>query len=93
MLESDLYYNHKGSKRAETRGKMLNNIEAERVRNRLTKEELAKKLGVSMRTYCNWIKEDTDILGVALIRLGRMFGTDVDYLMQGCMGVEEKEVV
>lgn len=75
------------------RGKMLNNIEEERVRNRLTKEELAKKLGVSMRTYCNWIKEDTDIPGVALIRLGRMFGTDVDYLTQGCMGVEEKEVV
>ncbi|MEY8413067.1 helix-turn-helix transcriptional regulator [Lachnospiraceae bacterium 62-26] len=72
---------------------MLNNIEAERVGNRLSKEELAKKLGVSMRTYCNWIKEDTDILGVALIRLGRMFGTDVDYLMQGCTGIEEKEVV
>lgn len=72
---------------------MLNNIEAERVRNRLTKEDVAKKLGVSMRTYCNWIREETDIPGVALIKLGRMFGTDVGYLMQGCIGVEEKEVV
>lgn len=72
---------------------MLNNIEAERVRNRLTKEDVAKKLGVSMRTYCNWVKEETDIPGVALIRLSRMFGTDVIYLMQGCVGVEEKEVV
>ena len=62
---------------------MLNNIEAERVRNRLTKEDVAKKLGVSMRTYCNWVKEETDIPGVALIRLSRMFGTDVSYLMQG----------
>ena len=53
---------------------MLNNIEAERVRNRLTKEDVAKKLGVSMRTYCNWVKEETDIPGVALIRLSRMFG-------------------
>jgi len=65
------------------RKKMLNNIEAERVRNRLTKEDVAKKLGVSMRTYCNWVKEETDIPGVALIRLSRMFGTDVSYLMQG----------
>lgn len=72
---------------------MLNNIEAERVRNRLTKEDVAKKLGVSMRTYCNWVKEETDIPGVALIRLSRMFGTDVSYLMQGCVGVEEKEVM
>ncbi|MCI9330489.1 MAG: helix-turn-helix transcriptional regulator [Ruminococcus sp.] len=58
-------------------------MEAERVRNRLTKEDVAKKLGVSMRTYCNWVKEETDIPGVALIRLSRMFGTDVSYLMQG----------
>ena len=29
-----------------------------------------------MRTYCNWVKEETDIPGVALIRLSRMFGTD-----------------
>lgn len=73
---------------------MLNNIETERVRNRLTKEEVAKKLGVSMRTYCNWVKEETDIPGVALIKLGRIFGTSMDYLMQGCVGVEqEKEVV
>ncbi len=36
-----------------------------------------------MRTYCNWVKEETDIPGVALIRLSRMFGTDVSYLMQG----------
>ena len=29
---------------------MLNNIEAERVKNQLTKEELAKKLNVSLKT-------------------------------------------
>lgn len=73
---------------------MLTNIEAERVRNRLTKEQIANKLGVSTRTYCNWIKEETDIPGIALIKLGKMFGTDVTYLMQGCDGVEDmKEVV
>lgn len=72
---------------------MLNNIEVERVRNRLTQKQVAGKLGVSMRTYCNWIKEETDIPGVALIKLSRMFGTSMDYLMQGCIGVEEKEAV
>lgn len=72
---------------------MLNNIEAERARNRLTQKQVAEKLGVSMRTYCNWIKEETDIPGVALIKLSRMFGADVSYLMQGCSGVEEKEAV
>ncbi|WP_331559168.1 helix-turn-helix domain-containing protein [[Ruminococcus] torques] len=30
---------------------MLVNVEAERVRNQLTKEELADKLGVSLKTY------------------------------------------
>lgn len=40
---------------------MLGNIEAERVRNGYTKEELAKILGISLKTYYNWIKEETDI--------------------------------
>lgn len=73
---------------------MLNNIEAERVRRRLTKEQIADKLGVSTKTYYNWINEDTDIPGVALIKLSQLFGVDVGYLMQGCVGVDiEKEVV
>ena len=73
---------------------MLNNIEAERVRHRLTKEQLSAKLGVSPKTYYNWINEDTDIPGVALIKLSKLFGVDVGYLMQGCVGVEsEKEAV
>lgn len=73
---------------------MLNNIEAERVRNRLTKEEISKRLGVSERTYRNWVKEKTDIPGVALVKLSQIFETDVGYLMQGCIGVESmKEVV
>lgn len=74
--------------------KMLNNIEAERVRNRLTKEEISKRLGVSERTYRNWVKEKTDIPGVALVKLSQIFETDVGYLMQGCIGVDGmKEMV
>ena len=36
---------------------MLRSIEAERVRKGWTKEELAKKLNVSTKTYYNWINE------------------------------------
>ncbi len=73
---------------------MLNNIEAERVRNQFSKEELAKRLGVSVKTYYNWINEDTDVPSSALIKMSNIFSTDVDYLLKGCARVEpEKEVV
>ena len=32
---------------------MLRSVEAERVRNQLTKEDMAKRLGVSLKTYYN----------------------------------------
>ena len=40
---------------------MLSSIEAERVRNQLSKEDMAKKLGVSLKTYYNWVNEETDM--------------------------------
>lgn len=66
---------------------MLGSIEAERARNGLTKEELAKKLGVSVRTYYNWISEETDIPSTKLVIMSRLFGTDIDYLLEGMSGV------
>ena len=66
---------------------MLRNIEAERVRKGWTKEETAKKLGVSLKTYYNWINEETDVPSSALLRMSKMFGTDVDYLLIGASGV------
>ena len=66
---------------------MLSSIEAERARNGLTKEELAKKLGVSIKTYYNWINEETDMPITKLVTLSRLFGTDIDYLLQGMSGV------
>lgn len=62
---------------------MLNNIEAERARNRMTKESLANQLGVSAKTYYNWINEDTDIPSSALIEMSKIFGTKIDYLLEG----------
>ena len=61
---------------------MLTSIEAERARNGLTKEELAKRLGVSLKTYYNWISETTAIPSTALIEMKRMFGVDIDYLLE-----------
>ena len=51
---------------------MLTSIEAERVRKGLTKEELAKKLGISVKTYYNWINEETDVPSSALLRMSKM---------------------
>lgn len=70
---------------------MLRNIEAERVRNGLTKEELAVKLNVSTKTYYNWLNEETDVPSSALLRMAKMFGTDVDYLLVGATGVLDEK--
>lgn len=66
---------------------MLSSIEAERARNGLSKEELAKNLGGSIKTYYNWINEETDMPISKLVMLSRLFGTDIDYLLQGMSGV------
>lgn len=66
---------------------MLNSIEAERVRHRITKEDLAKSLGISTRTYYNWINEDTDVPSSALIKMSKMFQVGIDYLLEGAEGV------
>ena len=58
------------------------NIEAERARNRLTKEELAKKLEISLKTYYNWLNENTDIPGTKLMEMATMFGVTMEYLMK-----------
>ncbi len=72
---------------------MLVNVEAERVRNQFTKEDLSEKLNVSLKTYYNWINEERDVPSKKLKQMAIIFGTSMDYLMQGCVGVEEKEVV
>lgn len=68
---------------------MLVNIEAERVRNQLTKEKIASELGVSVKTYYNWINEDADIPSKKLLNMSRIFGTTMDYLLEGTNGVRQ----
>lgn len=71
---------------------MLVNIEAERVRKQLTKEKLASKLGISVKTYYNWINEDVDIPSKKLSYMSRIFGTTMDYLLEGATGMNPKGV-
>lgn len=70
---------------------MLRSIEAERVGNQLSKEEMAKKLGVSLKTYYNWINEETDMPISFLIKMSLMFCTTADYLLEGATGYESTD--
>lgn len=62
---------------------MLRNIEAERARQGKNKEQLAKDLGISVKTYYNWINEETDIPGSALLKLAKIFSVSIEYLLTG----------
>lgn len=61
---------------------MRRNIEAERVRNGLTKERLAKKLGVSLKTYYNWVNGENDISSSALLKMAKLFEVSIEYLLE-----------
>lgn len=62
---------------------MLNNIEAERARKGMSKESLAKELNISVKTYYNWVYEMTEVPSSALIRMSKLFGVAIDYLLDG----------
>lgn len=62
---------------------MLNNIEAERARKGMSKECLAKELNISVKTYYNWVYEMTEVPSSALIRMSKLFGVAIDYLLDG----------
>lgn len=57
------------------------NIEAERARNRMTKEDVAKYLNVSVKTYYNWLNEETDIPGTKLMAMSKLFNVSMEYLL------------
>lgn len=60
---------------------MLVNIEAERVRKQMTKEETATQFGVSTKTYYNWINEEVDIPSSKLRAMAIFFGVSMEYLI------------
>lgn len=61
---------------------MLINIEAERVRKQMTKEEFSKFLGISLKTYYNWQNGEHPIPHTALAKMKEKFGKDIDYLLE-----------
>lgn len=56
------------------------NIEAERARSGMSKEGLARELGVSRKTLHNWVSAG-NIPQSALERMATIFGCTVDYLL------------
>lgn len=56
------------------------NIDAERARAGMSKEELAERLGVSRKTLYNWMSEGK-IPQSALETMSKMFGSSIDYLL------------
>ena len=58
------------------------NIEAERARNNLTKQSISAKLGISSKTYWNYINGYTPIPSDVLLSLSDMFHCSTDYLLE-----------
>lgn len=61
---------------------MLVNIEAERVRKQMTKEMFAKEMGITLKTYYNWINGVTDIPSTKLQKMAKFFGVKMEYLLE-----------
>lgn len=57
------------------------NIEAERVRGQMTKEELSARLGITSKTYSNYVKGNTPIPSDVLVSMARLFKCKTDYLL------------
>ena len=56
------------------------NIEAERVRHDMSKEEFADTLGVARKTVYNW-EQNGHIPQTYLERMADLFGCSIDYLL------------
>lgn len=59
---------------------MRENIEAERGRKQMTKEGISRHLGITSRTYWNYV-EGKPIPSDKLIAMARLFNCSTDYLL------------
>lgn len=57
------------------------NIEAERARLGLSKEDFAKKLGIATKTYYNWINGVNPIPSDSLLLMADTCSSKIDYLL------------
>ena len=46
-----------------------------------SKEELATQIGISVKTYYNWLNGVNPIPSTALIKMSDIFGVTIDYLL------------
>lgn len=60
---------------------MYTSIEAERVRQGLTKQNLASALGITSKTYVSYVKGTTPIPSDVLLAMAKMFHCTTDYLL------------
>lgn len=60
---------------------MRMNIEAERARNQYTKEEVSSRLGITQKTYMNYVKGATPIPSDTLCLMADLFRCTTDYLL------------
>jgi DNA-binding XRE family transcriptional regulator len=59
---------------------MNRNIEAERARLNMTQEQVAQQLGVSSKTYFNYVRGRA-IPSTILVRMAKLFSCSTDYLL------------
>lgn len=57
------------------------NIEAERARLGMSKDDFAKKIGIATKTYYNWINGVNPIPSDTLIDISSICNVDTDYLL------------
>lgn len=60
---------------------VLHVIEAERVKHRMSRGELADALGVSKRTVTNWQNGSAELPLSKLLYIARMWDCSTDYLL------------
>lgn len=73
---------------SEVRSKTLANIEKERIKRKITQGQLAMKIGVSHKTYYNWINEVRDIPSRKLQRLAKILDVTMEYLLESSTEIE-----
>lgn len=73
---------------SEVRSQTLANIEKERIKRKITQGQLAMKIGVSHKTYYNWINEVRDIPSRKLQRLAKILDVTMEYLLESSTEIE-----
>lgn len=58
----------------------FNNLNAEMARNNMTVEDLAKRIGITKKTYYNWV-HGNKIPSTKLIEIAKLFNCSLDYLV------------